>query len=360
MAGNDTGRDASKVEAIQLLRAVAAATVALSHLTFAFADHIGPGLELGGPDRRSAAGQIAVALFFIVSGYVMVVAAGPLFGQPDAVKTFWMRRLVRILPSYWFASLLLALVFLAIGFKVEPREFAQSLFLIPLTSDAFVGRPIFFLWPGWTLFYEMTFYLLFGIGIAAGRRFTVAFVVAALSGLVITGLLLAGSPAWLVSMTRPVLLLFPVGMALAVVRARGVALPASLRVLAAVLGGFAWRIIPAPSAPAMLGFDYLLWAGVPAVLMAVALSGGPLRLPFFPVIDRLGNASYALYLLHVPLAHAWINLFPLRLGAWPFLISLALLVYGASLFAHVYLERPALHWLNRRLSRWGRPNAKKP
>jgi peptidoglycan/LPS O-acetylase OafA/YrhL len=110
----------------------------------------------------------------------------------------------------------------------------------------------------------------------------------------------------------------------------------------------------------MLGFDYLLWAGVPAVLMAVALLGGPLRLPFFPVIDRLGNASYALYLLHVPLAHAWINLFPLRLGAWPFLISLSLLVYGASLFAHFYLERPALHWLNRRLSRRGQPNAKKP
>ncbi len=346
-------QDARKVEAIQLMRAVAAATVAVLHMAFAFADHIGPGLGFGGAGRQGSAGQIAVALFFIVSGYVMLVASARLFGQPGAVRIFWTRRLVRILPSYWLASILLALVFLAIGSKIEPALLASSLFLLPIDSEAFLARPLFFLWPGWTLFYEMLFYLLFSIAIAAGQRFAATVVTAAIVVLVGIGVAFEVGPAWLVSATRPVSLLFLAGLALAIYRDRGGALPPWSRALAAGLGGVALKLLPAPSEPAALGFDYLLWAGLPALLLAIALLAGPLRLPFFPAINRLGDASYALYLLHVPLAHAWINLFPLRLGAWPFLISLVVLVYGASLFAHARIERPMLRWLNARLARPG-------
>jgi exopolysaccharide production protein ExoZ len=341
--------DDGKIEAIQLLRAVAAATVAVLHLAFAFADHIGPGLGLG-DHRHGSSGQIAVALFFIVSGHVMLVASRRLFGQAGAVRTFWTRRLVRILPSYWFASVLLGLVFLALGQAVEPGLIIASFFLLPIDSDAFIGRPLFFLWPGWTLFYELVFYLIFGIGIAVGRRFAVLVVAVSIAALVGIGASFETGPAWLVSLTRPVLLLFLAGLVLAVFRDRGGVMPAWSRWLAAMLAGITWWLLPAPSDPAALGFDYLLWAGLPAVLLAVALLGGPLRVPFFPLVDRFGDASYALYLLHVPLAHAWINLFPLRLGAWPFLISLVGLVYGISLLGYRHIERPMLRWLNARLA----------
>ena len=345
--------DAKKVEAIQLLRAAAAATVAILHMAFAFADHIGPGLGFDGANPQGSSGQTAVALFFIVSGYVMLVSSAQLFGQTGAARTFWTRRLVRILPSYWLASTLLALVFLAIGSKIEPGRFATSLFLLPIDSSSFVARPLFFLWPGWTLFYEMVFYLLFGIAIAVGRRLAATVVTAAIAVLVGTGMSLEAGPAWLISLTRPVSLLFLVGLALAIYRERGGQLPPWSRALAAALGGVTWGLLPAPSDPAALGFDYLLWAGLPALLLAVALLAGPLRLPFFPAIDRLGDASYALYLLHVPLAHAWINLFPLRLGAWPFLISLVVLAYGVSLIVHSHVERPLLRWLKARLAGHG-------
>jgi exopolysaccharide production protein ExoZ len=334
-----------KVQAIQLLRAMSAATVAVLHLAFAVADHIGPGLGLG-RDRQGSAGQIAVAVFFIVSGYVMLIAAQRLFGQAGAVRTFLTRRLIRIVPGYWFATALLGLVFLVIGSKVAPEEFIASLLLLPIDSKGFVGRPLFFLWPGWTLFYEMQFYLIFGIGIAAGRRFSARIVVMAIAVLVGIGLVFETGPALLISATRPVLLLFLAGLALARYRDQGGKLPPWSRWLAAALAGAASGLLPAPVDPAALGLDYLVWAGLPAVLLAVALLGGPLRLPFFPVIDRLGDASYALYLLHVPLAHAWINLFPIRLGAWPFLISLVVLVYGVSLLGHRHVERPLLRWLN--------------
>lgn len=42
------GAPDGKIAAIQLLRAVAALTVAAAHLAFGFADHVGPGLGLGG------------------------------------------------------------------------------------------------------------------------------------------------------------------------------------------------------------------------------------------------------------------------------------------------------------------------
>ncbi len=66
-----------KIAAIQLLRALAAFTVAAGHIAFGFADHIGQGLGRAWPSQVSGqvSGQLAVMLFFIVSGYVMMVAA---------------------------------------------------------------------------------------------------------------------------------------------------------------------------------------------------------------------------------------------------------------------------------------------
>ena len=84
-----------KVESVQLLRAVAAGVVAIAHGAFAFADGVGSGL--GVPNIGAYPAQIGVALFFIVSGYVMVVSSRNLFGRTGATRTFWTRRAVRIL-----------------------------------------------------------------------------------------------------------------------------------------------------------------------------------------------------------------------------------------------------------------------
>lgn len=335
-----------RVEAIQLLRGLAAATVAIGHLTFAFADHIGPGL--GVPRGNGLAGQAAVCVFFVISGYVMVVSTRGLAGTPGAVRLFWIRRCVRILPSWWIASVLLGLVFLWLGRSIEPRAFVLSLLLWPHAAEGFAGRPVLFLWPGWTLFYEMAFYFLFGLALATARVRVALIVASAIGALVIGGLAFDPEMPALFSVTRPVLLLFLAGVLLATWRERGHHLGPALRwlCLAAALGAVV--AIP-PAGSDALGFDYLAWAGLPAVLVCLAAFGGPLRLPLFALVDRFGDISFAVYLLHVPIAHLWIDLFPLRLGAWAFLLSATSVVFAVSLAFFLFVEAPLTRSLNRAL-----------
>lgn len=362
---NDSHHE-GKIEAIQLLRFGAASAVALTHMAFAFANHIGPGLGLGpelGPGLGSESGwannanhasQLAVAVFFVLSGYVMVISSRQLFGKPHARRQFWSRRCIRILPPYWLASGLLAVVLLAIGEQVDLKALGVSLALVLVTSPTFAGRPEFFLWPGWTLLYEIVFYLIFGLALTAGKWRTAITTVVLIVALVLAGLWVLPHTAWLFSLTRPILLIFLGGMGLALLRESGRTVPPMLRCLAALLAIVAWLAIPAPADAVGLGFGYVVWVGTPALLLAAALLGGELRLPMSPAINRLGDWSYALYLLHVPLAHAWINLFPLRFGAWVFLLSLVVVTYAVSFAAFHFVERP----MTRRLNAWLAPTAK--
>jgi len=69
-------------------------------------------------------------------------------------------------------------------------------------------------------------------------------------------------------------------------------------------------------------------------------------------MEFLGNASYAMYILHVP-TFLWLNyaafkLFGANPGGIVSLILYLLLVCGLSAIVYLYLERPA----NRVLRRW--------
>lgn len=339
-----------KIVSIQLLRALAAAIVAVLHLAFAFADHVGSGLGL---ERRSGpAGQLAVLLFFIVSGYVMVVASRSHFGQPGARRTFWLRRIFRIMPPYWLASLLLALIFLTIQPQPVPLvPFLKSLVLLPFWPDDGGLRPMPFLWVGWTLFYEMLFYLLFGLFIGLGRSKGVAVTGAILLVLVLAGLAIGPVNPMLFALTRPVLLMFLVGMGLAVWRESGGWVPGWIRALALFAMIPAVWLIDRPVDPEAMGFDYLAWCGLPALLLGFAVLSGPLRLPAARMVVAAGDMSYALYLLHLPIAWFWLWLYN-RLpffapGAWDYLVTVLIVTFAASWLFFVKVERPMTAALNR-------------
>lgn len=340
-----------KIVSIQLLRALAALTVAVMHLAFAFADHIGPGLGI--VYRASPAAQMAVLLFFIVSGYVMVVSSRGQFGQPGARWSFWLRRFKRVMPAYWIATLLLVLVFFTL--QPQPVPFVpliKSLLLVPYWPEDGGTRPLPFLWVGWTLFYEMTFYLLFGLFLGLGRGKGIAATGLALTALVIAGIATTPGSAFLFALTRPVMLVFIVGMALALWRETGGQAPRWLRVLAALAVIPSMMLIATPADEAAMGFDYLLWCGPPALLLAFAALSGPLRLPAARLVVAAGDTSYAIYLLHVPIAWFWLSFYN-RLpffspGAWDYLVTVVLATLVLSWLFYVKVERPMLAALNRR------------
>jgi peptidoglycan/LPS O-acetylase OafA/YrhL len=337
-----------KVTGIQALRALAALSVALVHLTWGFGAHIDG--RLSGLPAGDQLAQAAVALFFVISGCVMVLSSDKLFGSPRASLTFWRRRAVRVLPPYWIATFMLVAVMIGLGQAVNGRFVAQSLMFVPVPSEG--GKTFqLFLWPGWTLLYELIFYTLFGAAIGLGRIRAIAATSLVLAGLVVAGEIGGAESLALFIVSRPVVLLFPIGMLFGLALQSGCALPGWLRWVAAAASILAFAL-PDPAARP-LGFGYLAWAGLPAILVFAAAVCGPLRVPWRAASEALGDASYAIYLIHVPFAHAWMWVFSAWWGhpggslGYVFL-GMPLLV-ALSLAYHRAIERPLTNWLNRLL-----------
>lgn len=105
-------------------------------------------------------GAIGVDIFFIISGFVMYISASKL-SEHSTFLTFWLGRIFRIFPLY------LAVTFLYI--MLSPKSFEaldiiKSVFFIPYLNNSNVyADPLVTL--GWTLQFEMFFYVLVSLGI---------------------------------------------------------------------------------------------------------------------------------------------------------------------------------------------------
>jgi peptidoglycan/LPS O-acetylase OafA/YrhL len=101
-------------------------------------------------------GWTGVELFFMISGFVICMSG---WGRRPA--DFFVSRVVRLVPAYWAATLLTGAVLLA--FPKLTSGIKPSMILTNLTMvQSAYGVPS--LVPAyWTLFVELTFYLLFGL-----------------------------------------------------------------------------------------------------------------------------------------------------------------------------------------------------
>src|SRR5215510_8084357 len=88
----------SQIQSIQCLRALAALFVVGFHATLLLHDNFTPDAKIW--DN----GNAGVDLFFVISGFIMVVSSRRLVGQADGWHRFMAARLVRIVPMYWLAT----------------------------------------------------------------------------------------------------------------------------------------------------------------------------------------------------------------------------------------------------------------
>jgi exopolysaccharide production protein ExoZ len=160
----------------------------------------------------------------------------------------------------------------------------QSLLFIPATNpESGMIQPV--LEPGWTLNYEMFFYVVFALTLFLKE--SVRFLAIAL---VFVGLTLVSwfgeANRWTDFYGRPLILEFLLGMAIA---RFGVRLP-----VIALPFGVAAMLLMTP-----LGIDRLYWLGIPAALIVAGALNYEDRLPHWRVADLLGSASYSIYLFHL-------------------------------------------------------------
>jgi exopolysaccharide production protein ExoZ len=142
-----------RIELLQVLRGVAANLVVLSHLMFVEHKHLAGLL----PDALTY-GFAGVDIFFVLSGFVMVMVRG------ESPTAFLYDRVTRIYPPYWIVSAVVLVVALVAPAMVNSSNGGEvsvikSFLLLPQP-----GLPL--LAVGWTLIHEMYFYLVLAVAIA--------------------------------------------------------------------------------------------------------------------------------------------------------------------------------------------------
>lgn len=142
-----------KVISLEIARFLAAFCVATAHIV-SFVGSVHQGTIMGGFDLPPIT---SVMFFFVLSGFVIQGAHAADFGKPKAILRYFWLRFWRIYPLYWL-SLVTELFFL------WPNCSHDYLVKI-LTLDPFTDKIVEINPPAWSLRFEITFYLMFGLSL---------------------------------------------------------------------------------------------------------------------------------------------------------------------------------------------------
>jgi peptidoglycan/LPS O-acetylase OafA/YrhL len=333
---------------MQILRAVAATMVVFYHFALE-GSRYSHGRSCIVSSGLGRLGEAGVDLFFVLSGFIMFYTAGSLEGFAAALG-FLKKRALRIYPVYWFWTTVLLILWkehLALTSHVYSNAFlVKSYLLIP----AFSGENLHpFLNQGWTLTYELLFYLLFAVAVAVGlRRRRVGGVLALVASGYGAGFAFAGGSVARQVLTNPLVFEFVFGVVVGdvclklqaeIVEEKRHRLAKIFLCLGVVL--FVASIGVRGEEPARL-----LLYGVPSFCVVLGAALWRER-AYHPYLVFLGDASYSIYLMHGMGVMVFATL--LRRGGMLQRVPLDLLIFGGTLLlvplcavGYLVVERPLL------------------
>jgi peptidoglycan/LPS O-acetylase OafA/YrhL len=321
-----------------------------------------------------AHGYVGVSFFFVLSGFILAYSySGKLHDTNDGVQ-FWGARFARIYPAYLVAFGIMLPIGIYSALINGDRGFALVTAGLQLTLMQSWVPYAALQWnlPAWSLSVEAFFYALFPFLFLKTQRLSAGtlFGIAALAYLVsqigafvgwrygpslsdeINGWLrlpeLSDDARKLFFMYYPPFRLpeFVFGVALGTVFARSAPVSAATRRAVILVGcvGFLGFVMIGAHLPRELITNGLLMPFL--ILVLVGLAYSPSRLFNNRLFVQLGDASYSLYLLHIPL-WVWMSRSDSHLGHWLeqspnlfFFVYVALSI-AASLMSLRLIETPA-------------------
>jgi peptidoglycan/LPS O-acetylase OafA/YrhL len=358
------------IKSIQYLRGLAALMVVFYHFRHYLNDVY---VEKGLGDLLFDQGAFGVDLFFIISGFIICYSTRRQEAHP--LIAYALKRIFRIYP-------LLIVSVLVFYFLLGSHGFSLARSLIPLHADYSDEGPFFgynMLVPAWTLTYEISFYLLFLLGLAASHRhrkfFTAGLIVLSF---VLLQLWLNGrielsayenygfmgnwlERAALAILSSPMILEFVYGIALYSLYTALPQIPErARRGLGLILLGVASVSVLGYFSSNFNGHGPTNW-GLPSLLLTLSLllyeriNG----LPDFKWLFFLGNISYALYLTHLVVLKA-IGAYHMNFGlegipAFAFAVGVSIAV---ATLVHYLIEARFMDACRRLLDGWIRPRGR--
>jgi len=365
-----------RLASIQIARAVAACAVALAHIQGDLQFHMSVALT-----PLFSIGAVGVDIFFVISGFIMVYVSAPIFGTAGAPRIFLIRRICRIVPLYWATTTLyIVIVLWALARGSLPGlDWALASYLFVPYPGGNETFPVYSI--GWTLNYEMFFYTVFAVILLWPRRTAVALLAAAF--LVWVGLgALVHLPAPLRFLSHTIVLEFVFGALVGLAHLERIQVSRFVgRLMIAVAVGILAVEYVAGYLPLLIAPIWpprFIGLGIPAVLIVAGAvlqaplpspSGAPVKVREWADLvtrgmEKLGDASYAIYLLH-PLVFilarfgwptvrgaaqfvapaAWADV----IAAWTYAALAFGATLGLSVLAHMLFERPVTARLTRLL-----------
>lgn len=354
-----------------MLRAVAAGLVVLIHAIHTYASKVAPIAEA---ELQYDLASFGVKLFFCISGYIIAKAASNLDPGWSSASYFARRRLIRIVPLYWCATLIYTAKLSLQGDMPAGIDVLRSLLFVPYTDAIGLMRPV--LGQGWTLNFEMLFYTTLCLSLTLDRSLrlpAVATVFLSATAARLLGWIQLPSPggetAWGL-MADPVLLFFLGGMLAGAARgnlAQTKLLPRTFvgaQLLSILL--LAAFLIPA----SRYGLDFFGGAGsMGAIALELTVSTTLVYLcvrPYPPrasnqgrgILQRwvvaAGDGSYSTYLIHGfvmgPAARV-LGALHLHIPYWLFAVAMVFVCSAVGVLVYRLFELPLQSRMN---ARWGR------
>jgi len=346
-----------RVESLTLFRFVAALIVVFFHF----------GGDTGLPIALLAGPQM-VTFFFVLSGFVMALAY--FRRDPIDLKAYWWARFARIFPVYFVALLMMVVFALLRHSEFDPIAILLNLLFLQAWIPPY---PLSVNSPGWSLSVEMFLYLVFPFVVISIRRyrmsgralFMVALVTWLLTQAVLTTALNLGWYHGYHSVSHDLMLYFPlihlgsfllgISGGVWVIRRTDRVLPNSVSLLLVLssFGLIVGMLQQELSIQAWVGLKLPFVSGfmaLPFLLFIVSMAGchSPVtRLFSLKPLVLLGEASYSLYILQLPMHHLYMGVTNHLTNMEPLtrFIGMVLFLVAVSVLSFVYFEKPANRWL---------------
>lgn len=335
------------LQSLQVMRGIAAIAVVFYHTHLYVARPDMGGLTVFRP--LATFGWMGVSFFFVLSGFIILLAHERDIGVPARAGRYLWRRFSRVYPIYWlFLTAYIAASWMGFGspeFSWEPSNLLASYALVQLGAPPTLPLKV-----AWTLFYEVAFYSAFLAIIL--NRFWGGALIGLWAAVVLVNVFVLGNVdnGWYLHIWN---FYFLVGagtlLAFRRIDPRGG--------VAILLAGLALLVVAAASGfvdPRIHTFQQkplpLLLMSIPFALILLGAVCGERHHDWrFPRVSMLlGDASYAIYLTHSAVISV---IAPVLHGRGPdlpptvhFLVIVTLAV-AAGTTAHILLERPLLRSL---------------
>lgn len=324
---------------IQALRGITALFVALEHVRFL------------------NCGAFGVDIFFCISGFMAM------FASHYTAKDFLKKRLIRIYPFY--ALMTIGTFFLLLLFpgmfhltQAKPSFLIKSLLFIPFEISEGIIQPLVRV--GWTINYEMLFYLIFALCMRISHKYRGLLCSGVLILLVLCSHLLPHNSTLLRFYGDYIQLEFILGIVsyYAVRKLYGF-LEKNKTTSLSAYGFFAplpaialfFILAMTKQQTPIADMGRVIYWGIPAfiIVLSAFVTDLYLKTPKFLVV--LGNISFSIYLIHYyPLMFIDRKLFSLEFFSFPAVLVTLLglaLVIALAYIAHILIEKKLTTYLHR-------------